>query len=450
MRNIRYMTVLAAVIISAVFFLAGNGNLFSQTQELSSTPSAEDAKIIKTLSLTNADITSVMMYLSAYSGINIVVSPKVDAQITMRLANVTWRQALDIILETYGLVGVEQQNYIRVVKAEDYFAEKRALEQHNAEQASLKNLRTRIIRIKYNVAKDLTKAMQGILSMRGTVAVDERTNSLILRDLPENLDKAEELLGVLDRETKQIKISAQLLEVESTVLKEAGFDWRVISSKAHALPTATYDGSSATNEDYIPEQDLGIGASNQMTGAAIGDFKLSAVKDDYMLDAMLKMAESTNKVKVIAHPEVTTVDNIEAFIQMGQKIPIKQFDPSGNTIITFYDVGIQMRVTPHITSENRILLHLKPERSSYQYDPNGVIINTQNAETNVVVDNGQTAVIGGLTKQEELSLRVGLPYLKDIPLLGYLFSYNKKSITNQDLVIFVTPTIVDEQLSGNQ
>jgi type IV pilus assembly protein PilQ len=134
---------------------------------------------------------------------------------------------------------------------------------------------------------------------------------------------------------------------------------------------------------------------------------------------------------------------------MGQKIPIKQFDPSGNTIITFYDVGIQLRVTPHITSESRILLHLKPERSSYQYDPNGVIINTQNAETNVVVDNGQTAVIGGLTSQEEISLRVGLPLLKDIPLLGYLFSYNKKNVTNQDLVIFVTPTIVDEQLSGN-
>jgi type IV pilus assembly protein PilQ len=102
-----------------------------------------------------------------------------------------------------------------------------------------------------------------------------------------------------------------------------------------------------------------------MTGTPIGDFKLSAVKDDYMLDAMLKMAESTNKVKVIAHPEVTTVDNIEAFIQMGQKIPIKQFDPSGNTIITFYDVGIQMRVTPHITSENRILRSPETERSSF-------------------------------------------------------------------------------------
>jgi type IV pilus assembly protein PilQ len=229
MKNIRLITALLIVIIGTVFFYSGGGILFSQTPEIGSPPAADDGRIIKTLSLTNADITSVMMYLSAYSGINIVVSPKVDAQVTMRLANVTWRQGLDIILETYGLVGVETENYIRVVKADDYYAEKRALEQHNAEQSSLKNLRTRIVRIKYNVAKDLTKAVQGILSNRGGATVDERTNSLILRDLPENLDKAEELIGVLDCETKQIKISAQLLEVESSVLRESGFDWRIIS-----------------------------------------------------------------------------------------------------------------------------------------------------------------------------------------------------------------------------
>jgi type II secretory pathway component GspD/PulD (secretin) len=219
------------------------------------------------------------------------------------------------------------------------------------------------------------------------------------------------------------------------------------SFRTRAHPTPTYDGS--TPKEYAPEHDYGQNTTSQMAGTPIGNFTLSGVKDHLRIDAVLKLAENTNKVKVIAHPEVTTVDNIEAFIQMGQKIPIKQFDPSGNTIITFYDVGIQLRVRPHITSESRILLHLKPERSSYQFDQNGVIINTQNAETNVVVENGQTAVIGGLTKQEELTLRVGLPYLKDIPVLGYLFSYNKKSISNQDLVIFVTPTIVDEQLGGN-
>lgn len=445
MKNMRIVLTILATTLGTFCFLTGGGTLFSQTPEIGITATSDDGRKIKTLSLTNADITSVMMYLSAYSGKNIVVSPKVEAEVTMRLTDVTWRQALDIINETYGLVGVESADYIRIVRSEDYFAEKRALEQHNAEQASLKNLRTRIVKVKFNVAKDLTKAVQGLLSPRGTVTVDERTNSLILRDLPDNLDRAEELIQVLDRETKQIKISAQLLEVESRTLREIGLDWRVISDRG--FPTPTYDGSDP--DEYTPEHDYGQSSTQTMSGAAIGDFKISAVKDHLRFNALLKMAESSNKVKVIAHPEVTTVDNIEAFIQMGQKIPIKQFDPSGNTIIVFYDVGIQLRVTPHITSENRILLHLKPERSSYQFDPNGVIINTQNAETNVVVENGQTAVIGGLTKQEELSLRVGLPILKDIPLLGYLFSYNKKEVQNQDLVIFVTPTIVDEQMTGS-
>jgi type II secretory pathway component GspD/PulD (secretin) len=118
-------------------------------------------------------------------------------------------------------------------------------------------------------------------------------------------------------------------------------------------------------------------------------------------------------------------------------------------VITFTEVGTILRVTPHITSENRILLKLKPERSSYTFDANGVIINTNNAETNVVVENGQTAVIGGLTTQEEIKNYTGLPILKDIPLIGYLFRYTKTQIANRDLVIFVTPTIVTEQMHSS-
>jgi type IV pilus assembly protein PilQ len=139
------------------------------------------------------------------------------------------------------------------------------------------------------------------------------------------------------------------------------------------------------------------------------------------------------------------VDNNEARIQLGQKIPIKQFDESGNVVIEFTEVGTILRVTPHITAENKILLHLYPERSTYQFDPNGVIINTSNAETKVVVNNGQTVVIGGLTTQDVVESHVGVPILKDIPLLGYLFSFKQKKISDRDLVIFVTPTVVDDE-----
>lgn len=443
MKNIKILTAILSAVLGISLFLSGGGILLSQESDSTDAFIAEKPQVIKTISLTNADIRSVMMYLSSFTNANIVVAPQIDAEITVVLKNVTWRQALDILLDTYGLVGVESENYIRVVKADDYYSEKRALEQYNAEQATLKNLRTRIIKVKYNVADELSKAVIGLLSKRGSVATDERTNSLVLRDLPDNLDRIEELVAVLDQETKQVKISAQLLEIESRTLREMGLDFQALDGTG----ITWYDPYSVADPpevlDYWPHGNLQQNSSQNMATVPIGDFMYATKEGDWGLKAILKMAESTNKIKVIAHPEITTVDNVEAFIQMGQKIPIKQFDPSGNTIITFYDVGVQLKVTPHITSENRILLKLKPERSSYQFDPNGVIINTQNAETNVVVDNGQTTVIAGLTKQEELRLRVGIPILKDIPLLGYLFSYDKKEIQNQDLVIFVTPTIID-------
>jgi len=124
------------------------------------------------------------------------------------------------------------------------------------------------------------------------------------------------------------------------------------------------------------------------------------------------------------------------------------FDPSGNVVVTFVEVGTILRVTPHITAENRVLMNLKPERSSYQFDPNGVIINTNNAETNVVVENSQPAVIGGLTSQEKKSTSTGLPILKDLPLIGYLFSHTKEEIINRELIITVTPKIVTKEIHG--
>jgi type IV pilus secretin PilQ/predicted competence protein len=414
--------------------------------QLTSTP-----KVIKSLSLTNAEIRSVLMYLASYSGVNIVASPNVDGNITVRLSNITWREALDIIMETYNFVGVESENYIRVVRAEDYYNEKAAEQKHLAESEKLIPLATEIISIKYNVAELMTPAVKGLLSVRGTVDADERTNSLIIKDLPENLARVDELVAVLDKEVRQVKISAQLLEVESGFLREIGVDWRIVDlaqvNEAGPVPlvedmTSPLFTDNPDRQNYSETEGRTFGTSNIVTDK-LGQFSLAKIEGDYSIGAILATIESSNKGKIIAHPEITTLDNVEAYIQMGQKIPIKQFDPSGNTIITFYDVGTKLRVTPHVTTENRILLHLQPERSSYQFDPNGVIINSQQAETNVVVEDGETAVIGGLTNQEVKNLKTGLPFLKDIPLIGFLFGYHRKEVITRDLVIFVTPTIVE-------
>ncbi len=455
----RFSVLIAAVMAMACLLVMNFGALRSQEGIDVTYGDQGSPRIIKTLILTQADIRSVLMYLSSYGGVNIVASPSVEGNITVHLSNVTWRDALDIILQTYNLVGVDSDNYIRVVKAADYYAEKAAQEKSLADRESTKPLETKIVTVKYNVATELKTAVKGLLSTRGTVDVDPRTNSLIIRDLTENLGKLETLIGTLDKETQQVKISAQLLEVESGFLREIGVDWRIVNQAGdNEVPMTGTDPSipplfpDNPDRQVFSELEGRTDGSGQISGAKIGQFSISRLKkigdQTYNIGAVLATVESSNKGKIIAHPEVTTLDNVEAYIQMGQKIPIKQFDPSGNTIITFYDVGTKLRVTPHVTSENRILLHLVPERSSYQFDPNGVIINTQNAETNVVVENGETAVIGGLTNQEIISLKVGLPFLKDIPVVGFLFGYTKKQVTTRDLVIFVTPTIVEKPVQA--
>jgi type IV pilus assembly protein PilQ len=464
----RFSILIAGALALACLLVMNFGALRSQ-EGIDVVPGAGGSgstQVIKTLNLTQADVRSVLMYLSSYGGVNIVASPSVEGNITVHLSNVTWREALDIILQTYNLVGINSDNYIRVVKASDYYTEKSAEEKSLSDRETMRPLETRIFSVKYNVASEIKSAVKGLLSARGTVDVDARTNSLIIRDLADNLARVTDLIGALDKETQQVKISAQLLEVESGFLREIGVDWRLVNQNYNSdSPPKIVNGQPSPDEAAIPPlftdspdrqtraaEEGGVNGSSQVSSAKIGQFSISKIakigKENFNIRAVLATVESSNKGKIIAHPEVTTLDNVEAYIQMGQKIPIKQFDPSGNTIITFYDVGTKLRVTPHVTSENRILLHLVPERSSYQFDPNGVIINTQNAETNVVVENGETAVIGGLTNQEINTLKVGLPLLKDIPILGYLFGYNKRQVVTRDLVIFVTPTIVEKPVQA--
>ncbi|UCB51694.1 MAG: type IV pilus secretin PilQ [Candidatus Zixiibacteriota bacterium] len=392
-------------------------------------------KKISALNFQNASMQSVLSFLADYGDVNIVSSPAVDISVTLSLQDVTWRQALDILLKTYSLTGVEENGYIRVLPTPEFLQEQALLEKRRAEQVSMVPLATAVIPVKHGTAGDMLKSIKQVVSARGTIDTDERTNSVVIRDTPEHIEKVKHLVETLDKETHQIKISTQLLEIESGSLTELGVDWSMASRKsAQLLEGDKSEGSFSQTTNRVSDP--------------AGTYTFAMVQGDFDIEGAISALVSSNKGKIIAHPEITTVDNREAFIQMGQKVPIKQFDEAGNVVIQFEEVGTILRVTPHITSENRILLRLKPERSSYTVDAVGVIINTNNAETNVVVDNGQTTVIGGLTTQMETESRTGLPFLKDIPLLGYLFRYTRKEIADRDLVIFVTPTIVTDEMQS--
>ena len=392
-------------------------------------------KPIETLNFQNAEVTSVLNFLADYGQVNLVTAPQVEGNVTLSLKNVSWQQALDILTKTYNLTAVTEKGYIRVLPTADWMAESKSEQQHASEQNAIVPLESRIIDVDNAQAADLVPPVKSLLSTRGGVEIDVRTNSLIVQDIPNNLSKVETFVKELDCETAQIKISTQLVEVSSSALEEIGVNWDLLTSKKKA------DGTEYNTESRM----LGADA----VANPIADFAFGTIQDGWNLEAKIAALLSDGRGKILAHPEITTVDNKEARIQMGQKIPVKQFDGSGNVVIKYEEVGTILKVTPHITSENRILLHLRPERSTYEFDPNGLIINTNNAETNVVVDNGQTVVIGGLTTQDLIENETGVPVLKDIPIVGYLFKYSKKEIKNRDLVIFVTPTVVESSLASN-
>lgn len=406
-------------------------------------------KVIKNLNLQNADVHSVLSFLADYGDVNIVTAPSVQANVTLNLQNVTWRQALDIVLKTYTLAGVQEEGYIRVLPLEEYLKEQSAIEKHKYEQKILVGLEIQIVEIKYSAAKDMIIPLKSMLSERGSINVDERTNSLIIRDIPDNIAKIQEIVKTLDKETQQIRISAQLLEMDTDLLKEFGVNWLFHGTRN--VNFGREDWSATVDSLDIGGNKPGTGQVTDKVSDPVSRFVFGLLRTDgaASIKGQISALASNTKLKIVAHPEITTLDNKMASIQLGEKIPIKQFDAAGNVVITFVDVGTILKVTPHITGENKILMHLKPERSQSKSDPAGIIIQTTNAETNVMVENGQTVVIGGLTTQDEEKLSTGIPILKDIPLLGYLFRYTRKKISTKDLVIFVTPTIVTEEMHGS-
>lgn len=398
-----------------------------------STDPVDPGKPIENLQFQAADIHSVLTFLADYGGVNIVVSPEVKGSVTIKLNNIEWRTAMDIIGRTYGLAVItEESGYIRVLKSADYREEQSKVEKHKSEQRQLVRLQTKIVKIANSASDDIVVAVKALMTERGIATSDAHSNSLILQEVPGNMANVLGYIAQLDKPARQIRISTQLLEIFSTDFEEIGIEWNI-------------EGTHTTESGRSYPQEGKVMAGR--VSDPVGQYMMSALQHGWSARAIVNAMVASGRGKVIAHPEITTIDNKEARIQMGQKVPIKQFDDAGNVVIKFEEVGTILTVTPHITAENRILMHLKPERSTFVFDPAGVIINTSNAETHVIVNNGETAVIGGLTTEDEVETEIGVPILKDIPIIGRLFKYTNKRLETRDLVIFVTPTIVEDNLA---
>ena len=450
--------VLAAVLLAAGISLTAVAAYSADSQQSSA---MQEVGMVRTgtgtfsLDVEGADIRTVLKAISEFSGRNIVIGSNVKATVKASLKNVGWEEALRTVLRANGLDYVEEGGILRVDDANKLAAESVDREAARAKAAEVAALETRIVKLNFANATELAVALQSSLSRRGSVTVDKRTNSLIVSDLPSSVDRVEKMAMDLDSTTPQIEITAKLVDVDVEALRDLGILWKVGSGAEPDLSTDLPNPANGSLNTPLHPSNNGSDVLGSSLNETISDpsFKLhyGIVKSWGSLEAQLQALEQDRKANIISNPRITTVDNREAKILVGQKIPLIVQDVAGNAVSQLQTIGIQLKVTPHLTQDKRIIMDLHPEVSDLATQSTvqgGVIINTSEADTRVMVDDGQTAVIGGLIRTNEGTVRRGVPMLKDLPLLGMLFRSTNDVHQNRELIIFVTPRLIASMASN--
>jgi type IV pilus assembly protein PilQ len=395
-----------------------------------------------------ADIRTIVRAISEFSGRNIVVSKDVKGVVKVTLKNVGWQDALRTILRSSGLDYVEEGGILRVDDSAKLQTESVERETARAKAMELRPLDTRIIKLNYANAAELSGSLAPSLSRRGSIQVEKRTNSMIVSDLEENCAKIEEMANNLDSVTPQIEITAKLVDVNAEALRQMGIEWNVGPQTGGAGEFFSQTGPIPADFMHPNNDNENALGAEHNTGLPDPATKITygVSKTWGFVEAQLQVLEQKQKANVISNPRITTVDNREAKILVGQKIPLIVQDVAGNAVSQLQTIGIQLKVTPHLTQDKKIIMDLHPEVSdlgSKSTVQGGVIINSSEADTRVMVDDGQTAVIGGLIRTNESSTRRGVPVLKDIPLVGMLFRSQSNTYENRELIIFVTPRLLE-------
>lgn len=406
-----------------------------------------------TLDFKDADITNVLRILSYKSGINIVAGKDVTGPITIRLTDVPWDKALDVILRTYGYTYEREENIIRVTTTENLEKEE---------------LATEVFSLSYANAKDVPAAIEEMVSDRGSIKYDERANLIIVTDIPTNIYKIRQVIDKLDMRTQQVNIEAKIIETTLDKDDKLGINWTTqVTARAAARPTTFPFDRKSKGGVWYPQSDTTASA-----GDNIGTFPIDAgtafpmalpknftlgTLDFTSLQAVLQILKSKTNTKIISNPRITTLDNKEAKIVVATTFSIPIYErnsTTGNVEITGYEekeLGITLSVTPQINPEGYIVVKLEPEVSAFisfdTFDTSGGTIqaprfSVRKASTQVMVKDGETIVIGGLIKENISDTVVKVPILGDIPLLSLFFKKKEKSVDTTDLLFFITVNLV--------
>jgi len=417
------------------------------------------------LNFQDIQIRSVLQLIADFADLNLVASDTVNGRITLRLKNVPWDQALDIIMKTKGLDKREVGNVLMVAPAEELAAREK-LELESRQQISeLAPLRTEFIEVRYASAGEIFALFEssgegeGVLSGRGSVIVDERTNSIILTETTVKINEFRAVLEKLDVPVRQVLIEARIVTAASNFSEALGVRWGGLGYKINGDNVGTAGGSLTTVQEVrdgigdpdgitftSPDHlvvDLGVGSADATS------FAIGLVNDKYLLDLEISALESQGSAEVIARPKVITADKQEATISSGVEIPYQEASSSGATSVSFKSATLQLAVKPQITPDDRIIMELEVKQDTVGAVFNGVpSINTNNVKTQVLVNNGETIVLGGIFTVNTSESVTKTPFLGDLPYVGGLFRRNTRSDQKQELLIFITPRLIRDSLTS--
>ncbi len=395
--------------------------------------------------LVDADIKQVFRLFHDISGLNFVLDPSVNGRVTIVLDNVPWDQALDLILKNNGLDKVLENNVIRIAStsklAQEAAQRKQLKEAKELEVEPVTITRT----LSYAKAADVEKVIKngGVLTDRGKVIIDERTNTLIISDVPKRIEPLDQLISTLDTETPQVMIEARIIETSRTFSRDIGVQWGFTAAADAAHGTAT-GLSFPRNAKVGYGLNLGSSETGDVSGTNALAMSFGNVIDSFTLDIALDALETSGQGRILSSPKIATQNNEEAEIEQGVRIPVVNTTAT-EINVEFVSASLKLTVTPQITAEGTIILEITVENNSPDFNNTvGDVppINTQRAQTKVLVADGGTTVIGGIFTVNEGSSETGVPWFRKIPVFGWLFKQTSLRNENRELLIFITPKIM--------
>ena len=441
------------------------------------------------LNFQNIEVRALLQVIADFTNFNVVTSDTVTGSVTLRLKDVPWDQALDVILQSKGL-GVRKNGNVLWIAPKDELAAKEQVELESKKKvADLEPTRTQSFQLNYSKAENITKALLGqaqgggvtagtasnrMLSARGSVIFESRTNQLFVTDIPSKLEEIQSLIAKIDIPVRQVLIEARLVEADDSFgrslgVKLGGSDLRgvrggvpgynvgggnslTIGGNYNAISQTTgQTGTSATYPALTDTTFVNLPANNAFSntpGSTVSTlaFSLFGAAANRFLNLEISALEAEGKGNIVSSPRVITSDQTKARIEQGEDIPYQQSTSSGATSVSFKKASLSLEVTPQITPEGNVILDLEVNKDSRgALTSAGPAINTKQVKTQVLVENGGTVVIGGIFTQDERTDVSKVPLLGDIPVLGYLFQTKTKTINKTELLIFITPKIVADR-----